>query len=52
MSASRHTAGRSTVREWHMVTVQSALSSSIAIGRPTSALRPTTTARLPRSGTS
>src|SRR5665213_3635673 len=51
MSAVRHTAGRSAVREWHMVTVQSALTSNMAMGRPTMALRPITTARLPRVGT-
>ena len=47
MSASRQSAGRSRVREWAMVTVQSACSSSCATGRPTSTERPSTTARLP-----
>ncbi len=47
MSASRQTPGRSAVREWAMVTVQSAASRSWAIGLPIRLERPTTTARLP-----
>ena len=39
--------GRSRVREWAMVTVQSRRSSSCAIGLPTMLERPTTTARRP-----
>src|SRR6185369_3013228 len=38
------TAARSTVREWHTVTVASRASSSCATGLPTTAERPTTTA--------
>ena len=44
--------GRSTVREWQMVTVACACSSSSAMGLPTISLRPTTTARLPATGIS
>ena len=44
MSAVRQSAGRSRVREWAMVTVQSARSSSCATGRPTRFERPITTA--------
>ena len=51
MSASRHTDARSRVLEWQIVTVASALVSISASGRPTIALRPTTTARLPLSAT-
>ena len=40
-------AGRSRVREWAMVTVQFARSSSCAIGLPTMFERPTTTASRP-----
>ena len=47
ISAVRATAGKSTVREWHTVTVASRCSSSIAIGLPTMSLRPITTACLP-----
>ena len=49
MSASRHTAARSGVREWASVTVASTplRPSSSTIGSPTSVERPTTTARLP-----
>jgi hypothetical protein len=50
ISPSRHTPGKSTVREWQMVTVACACSSSNAIGLPTMSLRPTTTARLPANG--
>ena len=46
MSAWRQSAGRSRVREWAMVTVQSARSSSCATGRPTRFERPITTAWL------
>jgi len=46
------TAARSTVREWHTVTVASRASSSCATGLPTTAERPTTTARRPLSATS
>ncbi len=47
MSASRQMPGRSLEREWAMVTVQSAASSSWAIGLPIRFERPITTARLP-----
>ena len=40
------------VREWQIVTVAFAWSSSSATGLPTMSLRPTTTARAPSSGTS
>ena len=46
------TAARSTVREWHTVTVASRAISSCATGLPTTAERPTTTARRPLSATS
>ena len=50
-SASRTTAARSGVREWHTVTVAlpkgEAAESSMAMGLPTMLLRPMTTARLP-----
>ena len=49
MSAWRQSAGRSRVREWAMVTVQSARSSSCATGRPTRFDRPITTALRPVS---
>src|SRR5436190_6702820 len=47
MSAVRQSAAKSRVREWPMVTVQSARSSSCATGRPTRVERPITTACLP-----
>ena len=47
ISASRHTAGRSFVLEWQIVTVACRWSSIKATGFPTMLLRPTTTARLP-----
>ena len=51
MSARRHSAGRSRVFEWAMVTVQLSRSSSAAIGLPTMLERPTTMALRPaRSG--
>jgi hypothetical protein len=50
-SASRVTDARSTVREWHTVTVASRPISSCATGLPTTAERPTTTARRPLSAT-
>ncbi len=49
MSAWRHNAGRSRLRECTTVTVQSACSSRAAMGLPTMFERPTTTACLPRS---
>ena len=48
MSARRQISGRSRVREWATVTVQSAPSSRAAIGLPTMLERPTITASLPR----
>ena len=42
--------GRSSVREWQIVTVASRCSSSSAIGLPTMSLRPMTTACWPASG--
>lgn len=41
------TPGRSRVREWQSVTVASRAVSSIASGRPTTRLRPTTATRFP-----
>jgi hypothetical protein len=52
ISAERQSAGRSVLREWAIVTVQSAASSKAASGLPTMLERPTTTARLPRSSPS
>ena len=52
MSAVRHRAGRSRVREWAMVTVQLSPSSSWAIGLPTMLERPTITAFSPDSSPS
>ena len=52
MSARRHTAGRSRVREWQIVTVQCSASSSAATGLPTRSERPTTTASAPTNSTS
>src|ERR671922_2228789 len=51
-SARRHTAARSRVREWQVVTVALAASSSAASGLPTRSERPTTTASAPSSATS
>ena len=45
--ACRHTAGRSAVLEWHMVTVAFRLCNSIDTGLPITRLRPMTAARLP-----
>ena len=50
-SAVEVTEARSTVREWHTVTVASRPISSCATGLPTTAERPTTTARRPLSAT-
>ncbi len=50
-SARRHTAGRSRVREWHIVTVALRASSICATGLPTRSERPTTTASAPSSST-
>ena len=47
ISACRHTAGRSAVLEWHMVTVAFRLCNSIDTGLPITRLRPMTAARLP-----
>lgn len=47
MSACRQMPGRSRLREWAIVTVQSAASSSWAIGLPMRFERPMTTACLP-----
>src|ERR1035441_2031953 len=47
ISASRHTAGRSGVLEWQMVTVACSCKSIMAAGLPTISLRPTMTARRP-----
>ena len=52
MSARRHSAARSRVREWHMVTVALACWSSSEIGLPTIMLRPRTTALAPSIGIS
>ena len=51
ISADDVTAARSAVREWHTVTVASRASSNWATGLPTTAERPTTTARRPLSAT-
>jgi hypothetical protein len=51
MSASCAIDGRSTVREWHVVTVAFSASSSSEAGLPTTGLRPITQARAPDSGT-
>ena len=50
-SASRQRAGRFRVRELQRVTVAFSRSNIMAAGLPTTRLRPTTTARLPDSGT-
>ena len=50
-SARRQTAARSRVREWQTVTVASALTRRLAIGRPTRIERPITTASAPSSST-
>lgn len=47
MSARRHSAGKSRVLECAIVTVAFAASNNAAIGRPTIADRPSTTARAP-----
>ena len=49
-SARRQTSARSRVREWRVVTVALACSSSAEIGLPTRSERPTTTASAPSSG--
>ena len=49
MSARRHTAGKSRVLEWAMVTVAFSASSNCATGLPTILERPITTASMPAS---
>ena len=49
ISAWRHMAGRSAVREWAIVTVQFSLSNNCATGLPTKLERPIMTACLPLS---